>query len=315
MPQSASSVSNPVILQRLFDTLWSTYCQRVSYARKYAELVTSLGGTVQNDHIALRTLNCPTGAQPAGIPAMLRLFEPLGYAVRGNYEFKDKHLNAVHLEHLENPNLPKVFISQLEVNRLSAEAQSLIQKNVEGAKDPLSAEVLTLLNQAKDKKSVPVDVANRLVKGLAACFTRPWQPPFKDAVVSLNKESQYGAWTLIHGNAVNHFTAYLNAQNVPKWGDIEGTVAALRKEGIPMKTEIEGERGTKLRQSSTEAVNIPCEARTAEGKVIPIEWSYAYYELAERNPIPGPDGKPFLYQGFLGAQATNLFEMTRVKKS
>ena len=49
----------------------------------------------------------------------------------------------------------------------------------------------------------------------------------------------------------------------------------------------------------------------ADGSVGKLTWSYAYYELAERGKVPGPDGKPVLFQGFLGAQATNLFEMTK----
>ena len=62
-----------------------------------------------------------------------------------------------------------------------------------------------------------------------------------------------------------------------------------------MKKEIEGEKGTKLRQSSTEAavVSVPVKdgMRTAE-----IPWTYAYFEIAERHglekdQIIGFDGK------------------------
>jgi hypothetical protein len=149
------------------------------------------------------------------------------------------------------------------------------------------------------------------VEKLAGFFRRPWAPPKRSTVEAVNKESQYGAWTLLHGNAVNHFTAYINRQNVRAWPDLEATVEALRKAGLPMKKELEGAKGSKLRQSSTEAVDYVCDVVENDGKPGKMNWSYAYYELAERNNVPGPGGKPVLFQGFLGAQATNLFEMTK----
>jgi len=109
---------------------------------------------------------------------------------------------------------------------------------------------------------------------------------------------------------VNHFTAFINHQKVAAWPDIEATVKGLHDAGVPMKTEIEGEAGSKLRQSSTKAVLENCEVVEADGSKGTIEWSYAYYELAERNDIE-IDGKMAQFTGFLGEQATHLFEMTK----
>ena len=45
-----------------------------------------------------------------------------------------------------------------------------------------------------------------------------------------------------------------------------------------------------------------------------MPWSYAYFELAQRDEHIDPaSGKRVRFEGFLGPQATNLFEMTRVK--
>jgi hypothetical protein len=140
---------------------------------------------------------------------------------------------------------------------------------------------------------------------LLAHFDRPWPVPAKADVAALERDSQFGAWVLLHGNAVNHFTASIDAHGVKTLGDMEKTVAALKAAGVPMKPEIEGARGSRLRQSSTQAVVLPTPmrvgARTAE-----VPWTYAYFELAERPLI---DGRRF--EGFLGGQAANLFEMTR----
>ncbi len=87
----------------------------------------------------------------------------------------------------------------------------------------------------------------------------------------------------------------------------------MSKAGIPMKKEIEGTPGSKLRQTATEAVNIPVAVRD-QHQMTTMPWTYAYFELAERNAIKDPTtGKDVRFEGFLGPQATQLFEMTRVK--
>ena len=50
-----------------------------------------------------------------------------------------------------------------------------------------------------------------------------------------------------------------------------------------------------------------------QGRPATMPWTYAYFELAERNPVVDPStGELVRFEGFLGPQATNLFEMTRV---
>jgi len=132
-------------------------------------------------------------------------------------------------------------------------------------------------------------------------------------VVALNRESQYAAWVLVHGYNVNHFTSLVNSHGVESLDDLEKTIDALRRAGVPMKPEIEGEPGSKLRQSATEAVTIPVAVMDAAESTT-IDWTYAYFELAERNEVLDPQtGRLVRFEGFLGPQATNLFEMTRVK--
>jgi hypothetical protein len=42
-----------------------------------------------------------------------------------------------------------------------------------------------------------------------------------------------------------------------------------------------------------------------------IPWTYAYYELAERNFVELETGQKVLFDGFQGDLAQHLFEMTR----
>lgn len=296
------------VLDQLLSRLWDDYCARVAHARRYGELVAAQSGRVVNDHIAYRTFNAPTGAQPAGIPSISRVIEPLGYTAAGSYEFTDKHLTARHYQH-PDPIMPKIFISQLEVDRLPAGAAAAIKAGVADAVDRVGDEGMRMLASVR---SLAAADQSALADRLFAFFRqRPWSPPPRQVVIDVNQESQYGAWTLLHGNNVNHFTAYINEQRVGAWPDIETTIDALRGAGVPMKAEIEGARGSKLRQTATQAVDEACAVREPDGSTGKLTWSYAYYELAERGDVPGPDGQPARFQGFLGPQATHLFEMTR----
>jgi hypothetical protein len=78
-----------------------------------------------------------------------------------------------------------------------------------------------------------------------------------------------------------------------------------------MKKEIEGERGTKLRQTSTEAAVVDAVVRDGS-KTVKLPWTYAYFEIAQRPLMKNSaTGEMERFEGFLGAQATNLFEMTK----
>lgn len=300
------------ILDQLLDKLWKKYMQRVSYAAQYAKLVKQKGGEVQNDHIAFRTFNCKTGTQPAGVDAIGRIFEALGYVRKEQYIFTDKKLTAWHWEHAKNVDgNPKIFISQLEVEKLPAEAAKLIKDAVKDGSDPLTSMDIELLAALKNNEELDKDSAGALLKSLVDFFGRHWSVPKKSVIEKVNKDSQYAAWTLLHGNSVNHFTAYINKQRVKEWPDLETTHNGLKAAGIPMKSEFEGEKGSKLWQSSTQAVMEDCDIVEDNGKPGKIKWSYAYYELAERGFVTDASGKKVMFHGFLGEQATNLFEMTK----
>ena len=141
--------------------------------------------------------------------------------------------------------------------------------------------------------------------------TRSLISPAGSTIEAVNAVSQYGAWVLLHGYEVNHFTASINRQNSSVYPDLESTVRGLKELGIPMKDRIEGSRGTGLRQTATQAVIEPTTVvDDATNLLSQIQWPYAYFELAQRYPL-GPDA-PEVFQGFLSPQAANLFEMTRL---
>jgi hypothetical protein len=308
-PHAAIPVTTPRerFAAHLFDTLWDTYRRRVSYVQTYEQVIRKAGAAFFNDHIAFRTFACQ---QPqTGIATVSRIFEALGYRAAGSYHFEDKQLSAIHFQHA-NPQFPKLFISELKVWELPAAQREVINRVVRSHRPPVAESILVAL-QNLDRDESPA--ADLLPKVAAQFHELPWLLPRREDVVELNKVSQYAAWVLVHGYNVNHFTSLINSHGVAALDDIEKTIAALSAAGVPMKTEIEGERGSKLRQSATEAVKIDVQV-TDQGVPAAMPWTYAYFELAQRDTVVDPaSGKRVRFEGFLGPQATNLFEMTRVK--
>ncbi|NES22242.1 MAG: DUF1338 domain-containing protein [Symploca sp. SIO3E6] len=340
------------IASQLWARLWQDYSHRVQYARIYQQMLQQAGGAIANDHIAFRSLRLsvsgmetrgwgdaetrrwgdketrettnsqfpipdsqttnnqqPTTNNKLGIPYIANLAEALGYEVAGEYNFAEQHVYARHYRHPEQDrfDLPKLFISELLVDSLPAAITQLIKQTVSDG----SFYELDNLNQAIAAASTTKELET-IVTQLQGVFTRPWQPPRRSVVEAVNAVSQYGAWVLLHGYAVNHFTAYVNRQNTPLYPDIESTARGLAELGIPMKTRIEGNRGSGLRQTATHAVTeMVLVQDDTSGKLVRIPWTYAYYEIAERNLVEIAPGQQELFEGFLRPQAQNLFELTR----
>jgi hypothetical protein len=310
----AGSSARETFLAELFDTLWDRYRERVSYVRTYEKVIREAGATFVNDHIAFRTF--ATQQPLEGIATISRIFEALGYRAAGSHHFDDKQLSAIHFQHA-NQQFPKLFISELKTWELPAAARDIVNSTVRSHRPPVSEAILTALH-GLDKTGTAGQASSgtqdELLPAIVSQFEQlPWLLPRRDDVLAINKVSQYAAWMLVHGYNVNHFTSLINSHGVEVLDDIEKTIDALKRAGVPMKAEIEGARGSKLRQSATDAAVIDV-AVVDNGAETTMPWTYAYFELAERNVVTDPEtGVASRFEGFLGPQATHLFEMTKVK--
>jgi Domain of unknown function (DUF1338) len=295
----------PEKIKLFWDSLWQEYINRVSYARTYQEMIIAAGGTVANDHIAFRSLRLDININQTQINLGIQLFEPilnsLGYEAAGEYFFPDTHLYARHYKHPEQHkyDLPKLFISELIVEELPNEIANIISNTVNNG----NFDYFTQFPKANPE----------IIIEPKKIFTRPWQTPYLSDIQRVNQVSQYGAWVLLHGYAANHFTANVNRQNTPKYPNIEITANGLADLRIPMKIEIEGSINVGLRQTATHAVSEQVTViDDKSGIEIQIPWTYAYYELAQRYMVELEPGKQELFDAFLGNNARQLFEMTRL---
>jgi hypothetical protein len=256
----------------LLDKMWLDYTQLNPKAQKIVELFESKGEKITNDHIALRTFNLPRVC----VDEIAKPFLACGYVEKNDYHFEEKKLYAKHYEH-SDPSLPKVFISELLVEKFSTSFQQKVRDLVENLTDA----------QIQDF--------------YFTCSGRPWKLTSSE-YEELKKESDYGAWLAAIGYRPNHFTVFIN--ELKEFSEITVLNKFLKDNGFKLNDsggEIKGSKDVLLEQSSTLADSVEVEFIDKK-MVIPS----CYYEFAKRYPMA--NGK--LYQGFVATSADKIFEST-----
>jgi len=265
------------MVEQFFQSLWQQYTSITPQAASIHQLLSERGEQPVNDHVALRTF----GTEKLGLKSLIPLIEAIGYQVKGDYEFTAKNLTAVHFEHQDNANHPKIFLSQLNVEPLSDDSQNIIAKLDSQVDSALTGEIDFLFGG------------------------RPWNLSFADYILLL-QESEYAAWTAAFGYRANHFTVSIN--HLLTFFDIESLNKLLLSEGFRLNQSgglVKGTPEQLLEQSSTMAdmvhVKFSDTAHTIPG---------CFYEFAKR--FPQDNGR--LYQGFIAASADKIFESTDSQK-
>lgn len=261
----------------IFSRLWQDYITQNPYVKKVYDLFTQEGEIVLNDHIAFRTFDHPK----INIDVIARIFEKNGYKAIDSYYFPDKKLNAKHYEHNENPELPKIFISELITSEFSPFLQETVNSLV---------------------TNIPEDIINsdELIFSGAS-----WGSISYEVYQKLREESEYAAWLYYSGFRANHFTINVNA--LKKFDTLEKVNEFLKQNGFNINDsggEIKGTPEQLLEQSSIKAENIIVKFMEGEFSV-----PGCYYEFAKR--YHDQNGK--LFTGFIAKSADKIFESTDSK--
>ncbi|WP_340679344.1 DUF1338 domain-containing protein [Paraglaciecola sp.] len=263
----------------LFENLWQDYVAITPSAQKIhafldANEVKHNGAKAQiiNDHIALRTFNIAK----VNLQKLAAHFLALGYSEKGDYVFEQKKLVAKHFEH-PNDSLPKVFISELLVEEMPEDVQSIIFKMVASVADDAAEQENFLYSGAH------------------------WQVSAQD-YARLVAESEYAAWMSIWGFRANHFTVSVN--HLSHFSELAELNRALTQAGFVLNQsggEIKGGPEVLLAQSSTMADKISVQLSDVQ-KSVPS----CFYEFAQRYTMKNGS----LYRGFVAASADKIFEST-----
>lgn len=286
-------------LQGALDGLMRRYQQRVPDVRGIIDAMISEGiierdSDIQNDHIAFRTMGVPN----LGIASLEKIFLHYGYERRDKYDFAAKKLNA-HWYSPPEPDLPRIFISELRVPDLAPEIQDIIHSYTnEVTSDPVD--------------DINLDDANAVDTFLHSGL---WRLPTLEDYETLSTASEYAAWVIYNRYYLNHFTVTIH--NLPEgYNTIADFNDFLEKRGFTLNDsggKIKKSPDGKLLQSSTVAEMITAEF--AGGKTKKISGSYV--EFAERRPLEAYENVPaseltreMRREGFEAANADKIFEST-----
>jgi hypothetical protein len=270
-----------------------TDVEKISSAMVEANMIADENEIV-NDHIAFRTLGVPN----LGIASFEKIFLHYGYTKMDSYYFSAKKLDAYWYAP-PSPEYPRIFISELRVEDLSAAAQRIISQYTNAVNaDPMDT----------------IDLNDP--KAVGEFFYQPlWKLPTLAHFQQLSEESEYAAWVIYNRYYLNHYTISVHDLPAP-YNALEAFNAFLEGIGIVLNTsggKIKTSKDGLLRQTSTVAEMV--EATFANNEKMKISGSYV--EFAERSVLPEFESlaknkiqRKHRREGFEAANADKIFEST-----
>jgi hypothetical protein len=234
------------------DVLWRDYVASTPQAQRIHQLLTERGEMLCNDHLALRTY----GVAGLGIAALARPLEALGWRERESYRACDRHLSARYWQH-DDAALPRVVISEIDVEELSPDAQAVIGALV---------------------RDVPAEHDERGVPPWTGRPRRITQAEYR----ALHAESEYAAWVAAFGPSVHHFT--VDVDSLSTFPDLEALAAFLVEHGFRLDDAdraIRGSRATRLQRLSTRPDAVTVELADARLRI-----PSGRYEFSRRYRLP-----------------------------
>lgn len=158
------------------------------------------------DHIAFRTFSHVGGMN------IFKTHILNDYITMDTYNFPEKHIIGTWFKPInENDNLPRLFISELQCNKLSKSTQHLIKQFVNdkhyqiGLINNSQSVMDTFLNHNYHRNNNNLSSTQQI-----SC---PPQSLSYNNYQIVKQESEYAAWTLLHGNKINHIGISLDTIN------------------------------------------------------------------------------------------------------
>jgi len=260
-------------LENFLQQAWMDYISLTPQAEVIHQALIDHDENIINDHIALRTFKYPG----IDLTTLGSLFEKAGYHLLDNYSFPDKHLSASAF--FINSDQPKIFISELHIDRLSDENQQIILPHLINS-EPIAKDLGFL------------------------CSGRPWSLISHQQYQQLATESEYAAWLMVMGYHPNHFTISLN--HLKHYSEWENFLTLIESLNIPLNQQggiIKGSEDVLLEQASTLADEISCTFSDGEFTI-----KTCFYEFAKR--FRNKEGE--LFHGFVTDNANQIFSSTDI---
>ena len=259
-------------IRELFEEMWTTYCKVNRHVEEVKEyMMAHEEGDIVNDHIALRTFNHPR----VNREVLAKSFLDSGYKPVEDLQFEKKKLDATYYTN-DDPDLTRVFISELRIEEFSPELQSTINRLVD-------------------------EIPNKAIEQFNFCNSGvPWDVITFDTYNKLKEESEYAAWVATFGFIVNHFT--ISITDMKSFDHMFQVNRFMKENGFKINDsggEVKGSVEQGLEQSSIMARDVDVQFAPEDSEIKKIQGCYYEFALRYNN-----------FDGFIAGSADKIFEST-----
>lgn len=258
------------------------------------------------DHFAIIDLPGPH----SGIPTLQKIFEMLGYEMRGRDYLAEKQNDFLWLaaedNHLRSAKeaLPQVVVADFRMDALPPKIQTIVKKCAQHIK-PFPLEKIEKLLQTEDADNIMA-----CTKSILDYLTqRDWPLPTLNDYLTVKEFNPLLAWVLVFGRRPNHFT--LSIHLLSQFNSLLEFNQFIEYEiGLALNNEggkIKGGPHSGLAQGSTAGVATPI--HLADGDIaMPI----GFVEFVWRYPLSKSRVEATLwtdyYTGFIAQHADKIIE-------
>ncbi|ESQ34341.1 hypothetical protein EUTSA_v10008275mg [Eutrema salsugineum] len=254
-------------LRNVFENILKTYLRKNPTANTIWELVQSVDNEkICYDHFTFRTFK----VDGYGIDSLSNFFMDYGYKIGGVLDFPKKKVRvlwfsppAVHVPNdghgQGNGPLPRLVVAEVLVDELSPESQEIIRK---------------YLKPEGGKQAVLSSILGSLI----------WEKPTWTDFKQLAKESEFAAWTLIHGYTMNHL-AFAVHRFKHRFSDIKCIKQYLEENGFKLNNDggvLKVSQDGLLLQVSSISEKLAVEFADGVTETIPA----SYIEFTQRLILP-----------------------------
>ena len=297
-------VSRASFAMALGAVLFHGLLEAVPSGAEYVARRTAAGQPIAFDHGALRTIlfaEGPTGELPGGQAAFARILGPLGYSIAKDYPLPRLKMTGHAWCHADFPeDIPQYFVSELHVDQFDEAFGEAAQRIFGSSRDPLTDEVLAVLDSFAKHGSVSFADAAAALPVIAGAFAVQHDPATIEDYETLLAQSNEAAWIATEGNAFNHAT--------DRVADVVALADELRAAGAPIKDKVEISASGRVRQTAYRADQVERSFRDGKGGELTRIVPGSFFEFISRDPLPDAQA---LDLAFDSSNATGIFAMTR----
>ncbi|KFK22784.1 hypothetical protein AALP_AAs60811U000100, partial [Arabis alpina] len=282
-------------LRSVFENILETYLRKNLTAKRIWELVQSVDNEkICYDHFTFRTFQ----VDGYGIDSLSSFFMDYGYKIGGGLDFPKKRLRVlwfsppdVHVPDngygLGNGPLPRLVIAEVLVDELSPESQGIIRKYLKpaGGKQAVLSSTLGSLVWEKPTWTDFDQLAKYLI--ISLFFSWPLRPASaapKSVACNTRIESEFAAWTLVHGYTMNHLAIAVHKLK-HRFSDIKCVKEYLEEKGFKLNSEggiLKVSQDGQLLQISSLSEKLSVEFSDGVTETIPA----SYIEFTQRQILP-----------------------------